>query len=115
MPLAQLSGVPRTPTDLAGWQFANAANHRDIIRLVEATKGVILVEYPLEPFDPSNPASLDNFLNQHQDMHVAMNRALGLQSNNLSELDWSDTNALAQWMSWHYVEHQAASSLLGVS
>jgi hypothetical protein len=115
MPLAQLSAVPRTSTDLAGWQFANAASHRDIIRLVEATKGIILVEYPLEPFDPEDPASLAGFLNSHQDMHQAMDKALGLASYNLSEVDWQDEAALAQWIGQHYIEHQAASSLLGVS
>lgn len=115
MPLAQLSGVPRTPADLAGWQFANVASHRDIIRQVQALKGIVLAEYPLEPFDPQNPASLDNFLNLHQSMHSDFDRALGLPSYNLSEVDWTDINALAQWVNQHYIEHQAASSLLGVS
>ena len=114
MPLAQLSAVPGSPRDLAGWQFANVSSHRDIIRRVQETKGIKLEEHPLD-FDPEDPASLANFLNAHQDQHTDMNRALGLQSNNLSELDWSDTNALAQWISLHFIEHQAASALLGVS
>jgi hypothetical protein len=115
MPLAQLNATPQTPTENAGWQFANVASHRDIIRRVFETKGVQLVEYPLMPFDPAVARQVQNFLNLHQDMHNAMNRALGLQSNNLSEVDWSDRNALAQWIALHFVEHQAASSLLGVS
>jgi hypothetical protein len=115
MPLAQLSAVPRTPTELQEWAFANAASHRDIIRLVAATKGAKLVEYPLEPFDPADAGQLNSFLSQHQDMHLAMDTALGLPSYNLSEVDWNDTTALAQWISQHFIEHQAASSLLGVS
>jgi hypothetical protein len=115
MPLAELNSVPRTPLETQGWQFANAASHRDIIRRVEETRGIKLVEYPLEPFDPEDPASLADFLNSHADMHLQMNAALRLQSNALSEVDWQDINALAQWISLHFIEHQAASALLGVS
>jgi hypothetical protein len=115
MPLAQLSAVPHTPVETQQWQFANVASHRDIIRLVGVTKGIQLVEYPLEPFDPNDPNSLQNFLNLHADMHQQMDKALGLPSYALSELAWTDSVALAQWISQHYVEHQAASSLLGVS
>jgi hypothetical protein len=115
MPLAQLSAVPRTPTETQQWQFANVASHRDIIRRIQDTMGIKLVEYPLEPFDPNDPNSLQNFLNLHADMHNAMDRALGLPSYALSEVAWDDTTALAQWVNQHYIEHQAASSLLGVS
>jgi hypothetical protein len=94
--------------------FANVTSHRDIIRRVQETKGIKLVEYPLE-FDPADADQLAQFLNAHADMHLQMNAALKLQSNALSEVDWQDINALAQWISLHFVEHQAASALLGVS
>jgi hypothetical protein len=100
---------------MQGWQFSNAASHRDIIRRVQETKGIKLVEYPLEPFDPSDAGQLADFLNNHQDMHQAMDRALGLASYNLSEVDWTSPDDLAQWISLHFIEHQAASALLGVS
>jgi hypothetical protein len=115
MPLAQLSAVPRTPVEMQQWAFANVSSHRDIARRIFETKRLKLVEYPLEPFDPNDPVSLNNFLNLHADMHQQMDKALGLPSYALSEIDWADITALAQWISQHYVEHQAASSLLGVS
>jgi|SRR5580692_61613 hypothetical protein len=115
MPLAQLAAVPKTNADLQAWQFANVANHRDIIRLTLATRGVDLTEYALQPFDPNNKASFDAFLELHQQMHTAMDSALGLPSYALNELDWNEPNQLAQWVQTHYNEHQAASSLLGVS
>jgi hypothetical protein len=114
MPLAQLNSIPRSSRDLAGWQFANTSSHRDIIRRVQETLGVELVEYPLQPFDPEDSASLQAFLNAHQTMHSQMDTTLGLNSYNLSEVDWSDRNALSQWIGAHYIEHQAASALLGV-
>lgn len=115
MPLAQLSAIPRTNADLQAWQFANVANHRDIIRLILATRNVDLTEWALQPFDPNDPAGFQAFLNTHQQMHTMMDNALGLPSYALNELDWKEPNQLAQWVNTHYVEHQAASSLLGVS
>jgi hypothetical protein len=115
MPLAQLIAVPVTPLDLQAWQFANVASHRDIIRRVQETQGIELTEYPLEPFDPKDPASLGAFLNAHQSMHTDFDRVLGLNSYDLSEVDWQDPANLAQWMQAHFVEHEAASALLGVS
>ena len=115
MPLAELMAVPSSPRDLAGWQFANVASHRDIIRRVYETKGIELAEYPLEPFDPKDPASLNAFLNSHQSMHADFDRVLGLASYNLSEVDWQDPSNLAQWIQAHFIEHNAASALMGVS
>jgi hypothetical protein len=115
MPLAQLVGVPKTNADLQAWQFANVANHRDIIRLVMATKGINLEEFQLQPFDPNDEAGFQAFLNSHQSMHTALDQALGQNSYNLSELDWNNPNELAWWIGQHYIEHQAASSILGIS
>lgn len=115
MPLAQLAAVPKTNADLQAWQFANVANHRDIIRLTLATRGIVLQEVPLQPFDPNDPSSFEAFLNSHQALHAAQDAALGLPNYNLSELDWNQPNQLAWWVQQHYSDHQAASSLLGVS
>ncbi len=115
MPLAELISVPLTRAALAGWQFANVANHRDIIRRVQETKGLDLTEYPLEPFNPEDPASLAQFLNSHQDMHEAMARALGIALYDLSEVDWQDPADLSRWVLAHAQMHMAASALLGVS
>src|ERR1700731_2115286 len=102
MPLAQLNAVPVGPA-LAGWQFANVASHRDIIRRIAETRGLVLIEYPLEPFDPADAGQLAQFLNSHQDTHLQMNKALGLASYNLSEVEWDDEAALAQWIAAHFV------------
>ncbi len=114
MPLAELMGVPNTPAEQQSWAFANAASHRDIIRRVQETKGVLLEEHPLW-FNPDDAAGFNDFLNAHQDMHNDFAVALGLASYNLSELDWSDEDARAQWVMAHAQMHIAASALLGVS
>jgi hypothetical protein len=115
VPLAQLVSVPRTPAELSAWSFANVANHRDIIRRVQETKGVLLPEFIVDPFDPQDPASLSSFLANNWQMHVMMAETLGIASNILNAVDWNDEQALAEWVFEHYTEHQAASQLLGIS
>lgn len=94
--------------------FANEANHRDVIRRVKETRGILLNEYVVAPFDPNDPASLAGFLANNFAMHAQMNRVLGLASNVLNTLNWQDQNALAEWVFEHYTEHQAASQILEI-
>ncbi len=115
MSLSTLMGVPRTLAEFQAWAFANQANHRDIIARVFATTGTQLVEFPLQPFDPNDPDSLQTYLNAHQQMHQDMDHTLGLNTYNLSEVDWQDPSSLAQWVQTHALEHIAASQLLGIS
>lgn len=115
MPLPQLMAIPATPPELAGWEFANMASHRDIIRRVKQLFNVELIEYPLEPFNPEDPANLEEFLNNNQNMHAQMNLALGIASSNLSEVDWQNPSDLARWVFQHAQEHRQASQLLRIS
>jgi hypothetical protein len=115
MSLAQLGSVPRTNADLQAWTFANVTSHRDIIAAIMAQKKVQLQEFIIQPFDPRDPVNFQAFLNAHASMHQQMDAVLGLQSYNLSEVDWNDQSQLAWWMNTHYTEHEAASTVLGVS
>ena len=107
--------TPRTKPELAAWQFANVASHRDIIRRVQETKGILLEEHPMDPFDPEDPASLAQFLNAHQDEHNDFAVALGIASYDLSEVVWNDIDDLSRWVLAHAQMHIAASQILGVS
>ena len=68
------------------------------------------VEGPLR-----DPASLNNFLNNNQDMHQAFAIALGIASYDLSEVAWDDPDDLSRWVLAHAQMHMAASQILGVS
>jgi hypothetical protein len=114
MPLSTLISAPRNQAELEQWSFANMVNHRDIIRRVQETKGIELIESPLDPFDPDDPTSLNNFLQVHYAMHVQFDAALGLVSYPLNVVDWKNPQELAQWIWLHSVEHQAASQILGI-
>lgn len=115
MSLAALMSTPQAPQEVQAWQFANVASHRDIIRRVQETLGIVLADYPLEPFDPQDEDALQAFLQNHAAMHQDFDRALGLPSYNLSEVDWQEPSSLAQWVSTHAAEHIAASAILGIS
>lgn len=111
MALAAFSTAPRSPQDFGQWSFAHAAHHRDIIRRVSETQGVGLNEYILDPFDP---ADMENWLWTHQQMHLEMDQALGIQSNPLTILDWEDGKGVSEWMSNHMTEHYQAGQILGL-
>lgn len=111
MALAVLYEYPVTPGDFAVWSFVNAAHHRDIIRLIYEQSGDELQEYVLDPFDPRDMAG---WLNQHQQMHDAMNASLGIAGYNLLELDWADAGAANVWLTQHAQEHMAAGQILNL-
>jgi len=112
MAMLQISTVPETPIELAGWSFSHAAHHRDIIRLVFEQKQTVLQEYALDPFDPDNMFS---WLEQHQQMHNEMNKALGVGGYDLSELDWHNKGQLQSWTKAHFDEHVRVGKLVGLS
>ena len=116
MPLAQIQAIPKTPGEIAGWSFAHAANHRDIIRrLIETGKSSAntLMTYYLDNFSPDAIATT-SWLYQHAVTHQQMDLALGIQPYNLNTLDWQDPDSVANWFDEHSVEHQQASQILGL-
>src|SRR5436189_3252842 len=112
MAMLTISTAPETTNDLAVWSFAHMAHHRDIIRLVMEQKQQILHEYVLDPFDPEQMSS---WLEQHQQMHNEMNRALGLGGYDLSEVDWKDKSRLQAWIKAHFDEHVRVGQSIGLS
>ena len=111
MGLAEIRNVPNTPEDIASWSFSHLANHRDINRVILATKQIRIDEYMLDPFDPEN---MTQWLDLHQQMHNEQNKALGIAGYNLSDVDWQDEQARSQWIWAHADEHARASQILGV-
>lgn len=115
MALAQLISTPQSPFELQAWGFANMAHHRDIIRQIQATKGISLQILDAGTLDPNDPDGYEAFLLNNETMHLQMDAALGVAANNLSYVDWQDPNALAQWIFLHAQEHIKAAQMLGVA
>jgi len=115
MPLAEIQDAPETDADQQSWSFANMVLHRDINRLVLAQKNIRIDEFALDPFNPSDPVGMQQWLNLHQQMHNQQNQALGIAGYNLSEVNWEDDKAKAQWIFAHADEHNRIATILGVS
>ncbi len=109
--LAQIANIPAQKSELRWWAFGHMAHHRDICRRIVQTTGIALPEFILDPFDPENRGV---WIDQHQQMHNAMNRVLGLPGNDLLAVDWQDQGQLSAWIWLNFTEHLAASNELGV-
>ena len=112
MSMLTISEVPESELDLANWSFSHSAHHRDIIRRIFETKQKNLAEYALDPFDPNQMLV---WLEQHQQMHNDMNRALGVGGYDLSEVDWNNKDQLQSWILAHFDEHVRVGQIIGLS
>ena len=75
-----------------------------------AGKGLNLVDYQI---DPMNPTDTIGFLQNNSQLHDEMNGALGLVNIDLQEADLSEEKQLKTWIDLHYLEHYNAESKIG--
>lgn len=109
--IASIFNVPSTQNELDIWSFAHAAHHRDINRAIYQLVQVVLPEYV---FDPINPHDIEVFLYQHQDLHQRMDALLGIEGNDLLDVDFRDKNELAGWIWLNSSEHYQAAQILEI-
>lgn len=109
--LPLLFNVPQSANDWSVWSFSHAASHRKIIQAIKAQKGVNLSQYSLDPI-PLN--AFDIFLNNNQQAHNQMLSELGIAGADLQEVDVTDRNQLAAWISLHALEHRDAETALKI-
>ena len=108
--LADLFNVPSDFQSTSWFSFANRDAHVLANRAALAASGITLPEYPL---DPIPPVELDGWLYNHQAMHNAVNAFLGLQGNDLTDVDPKDKAQLATWVQLHANEHVTWGLILG--
>lgn len=113
MAIANLLNVPGTQQELDIWNFAHAAAHVDINRLILETHNVSLPAFVLDPMDPLR-TDFYNWLYLHQEMHNAQNNVLGISGYDLLDIDWKDPGQRAGWIYLHENEHYQASDILGI-
>ncbi len=111
MSLANIFNIPGDPETMAAWSFSHMAHHRDIIRRLYQTRGLLLDEYAIDPVNPNN---LKGFLDQHQIMHQQFSTVLGLPGWDLGEVDWQNKGQRSVWIDLNARAHRAASDVLGV-
>lgn len=114
MAIAAIQNIPGTPEEVAMWAFVHQAHHIDIIRRIYELTQIALPQYILDPFDPQNPETMGTWSYLHQSMHDSMNGILGIEGNNLVDVDWTDQNELAGWIQLNYSDHIQAANILEV-
>lgn len=111
MPVADIFNIPEDDTTLNQWSFAHMDHHRLLIDYIFRTKGVSL---PIYPLDPVNPADFATFGYQHQVMHNDQNKILGIDGQDLLDVDWSNPTQRAAWIWLNATEHLQALNKTGV-
>lgn len=112
MGLANLANVPRSPEEVSVFAFSNQDEHFKAAAALGRTKGLNL---PLYPVDPIPFADIGVWAQNHQQMHNAVNAALGTAGADLTGVNFQDEAQLAAWISLHFAEHQAWQQILGMT
>ena len=114
MPSSSLLNVPKDKTGWDEWSFNHAQQHINIIQAIQKQKGIQLNQYQLYPINFSNEATTLTFLEWHQQTHLDMNNALGLQSVDLQDTNLKDQKQLESFVYYNFLEHFDANQALGI-
>lgn len=109
--LADLYNVPGNDEERAQWAFAHMAHHRDINRRIYELVKIALPEYILDPVNPNDSGEWEY---QHQIMHDNQNQILGIDGQDLTDIDWKDPRILTGWIQLNSNEHYQASAILEI-
>lgn len=109
MGLATIANIPGNDDTLLEWSFSHMAHHRDINEAIYFKYGIPL---PIYPLDPMNTQDLGAFSYWHQTMHTNQNAILGIDGNNLLDVNWDDQGQLTIWINSNFVEHLEATRAL---
>lgn len=85
--------------------------HLKIIQAIQTQKNVRLNQYQLDPINFDN---LTYFLEWHQQSHLDFDGVLGLQSNDLQDVDLKDEKNRESFVYLNWLEHLAANKALGI-
>lgn len=112
--IASLYNIPGTPEEFSEWSFAHAAHHTDIANAIYRAVLISIPQYVLDPFDPSDPSSSEQWSYLHQEMHRIQDEILGIAGFDLLSVDWQDESQRAAWIQLNANEHVQASNILGI-
>lgn len=109
--LALLLESPRTPEEWIRWSFHHRQSHAAIRDAIQKQKGISLIDYQL---DPITQEDLQNWLQRNSQSHGDMLGALGIQSEDLLDVDFKDPEQARAWIYLHYFDHYSAEHALGI-
>lgn len=102
-----LASIAIAPTDQTQSHF-DFAHYNDHLEILQAINSQQATNLPPRAIYPTPDVTSDAWKRMHQSMHDDMNKALGLNSQNLlGQVD-------GLWHNQNYQEHQAARAALGI-
>lgn len=108
--LAALLNAPTTPEEWQTWSWQHRLSHAAILGAA-AAKGTFLTDYVL---DPIPLAHIDDWLERNQQAHVDMDGLVGVQSVDLTDVDFNDARQVQAWIYLHWQDHTTVEQRLGV-
>lgn len=114
MPSSSLLNVPGNAEEWKAWSFNHAQQHINIIQAIQQQKGIQLNQYQLDPINFANEETTLTFLEWHQQTHLDMNNALGLQSVDLQDTNLKDQKQLESFIFFNFQEHFDVNQTLGI-
>lgn len=112
--LPTLLAPPTSPAEWSVWSYANRDQIRKINGAIQGQYGTNLTEYILYPM-PLPPDDPTTWLLQNQLAHQQFTGALGLQSQDIQTVDFTNPSQVQAWINAVYLELYDASVKLGVA
>ena len=109
--MANVYNVPTDDRQLEKWATLHMILHRGQILAAKRQFNVILPEFVLDPIDLREDSG---WFQQHQLMHDNLDRVLGVQQFNLTDVDWKSEVSRIGWIQAHAQLHQTEATQLGV-
>ncbi len=109
--IAQIVGIPDTDKGFDEWLQWHYQDHLAIHAAVQAQYGINTPIYVLDPLDPQD---ISTWLDNHQNMHNDFNAVLGNQAQDLSSVDFKNTQQRTEWLFLNFMEHKEAHLSLGI-
>lgn len=114
MPLAGIVNIPNDQDSLSRWSFNYQAWVRDVNAAVLRQYGVRLPEYALDPIPTDPPEAAGVWLYSNQSWHNERNSVLGIQGQDLADVDLTDVEQRAAWIGLVFAEEYQAAQILGL-
>jgi len=110
--LAQVQFPAPTPQGLEEWGFAHWQHHQALLNRIEQVHGVRLPMLQIYPLDFDDQNDVQIFLQSHQSMHNDLGLLLGVQGNDLANVDFTNKDQREMWMFYNLQAHRAAAEAL---
>ena len=98
------------------WAQAHAAHHFNCVQAASKKYSRQFDNYILDPLDIRQQDGVEDWLNDHAQMHQEMDLVLKTPTKyDLTSFDWEDPVASQLWFAFNFANHVAWAASLGVT